>query len=80
VGRHPEPTAAILDSQSVKSTEAGGDVGFDGATPIKGRKRYLLVDIVGNVLLVRVTSADTPEREGRKSCSGGTASACPACC
>ena len=64
MGRQPEPSEAVLDSQSVKSTEAGGDVGFDGGKLIQGCKRFLLVDTVGNVLLVRVTSADTPEREG----------------
>jgi len=64
LGRQCEPSAAVLDSQSVKSTEAGGDVGFDGGKLLKGRKRFLLVDTIGNVLLVRVTAADTPEREG----------------
>ena len=64
VGRQPEPSAAILGSRSVKSTEAGGDVGVDGAKLIKSRKRLSLVDIVGNLLPIRVTAADTPEREG----------------
>jgi len=65
-GRQPEPSAAVLDSQSVKTTEAGGDHGYDGGKKINGRKRFVLVDTVGNVLLVKVTAADSPEREGAR--------------
>jgi transposase len=59
-----EPTAAILDSQSVKSDGHGGNVGYDAAKKIKGRKRHMLVDTLGLVLGVTVTPASTPEREG----------------
>ena len=63
-GKHSRPTAAILDSQSVKSDGHGGAVGYDAAKRIKGRKRHLLVDTLGLILGVAVTPASTPEREG----------------
>lgn len=65
-GRKGEPSAAILDSQSVKSDGHGGDVGYDAAKHIKGRKRHLLVDMLGLILGVKVTPANRPEREGGK--------------
>jgi transposase len=58
------PTAAILDSQSVKSDGHGGTVGYDAGKRIKGRKRHLLVDTLGLVLGVVVTAASVPERQG----------------
>lgn len=57
-------TAAILDSQSVKSAGHGGHVGYEDAKQIKGRKRHLLVDTLGLVLGVAVTPASTTERAG----------------
>ena len=66
-GKRARPTAAILDSQSVKSDPHGGAVGYDAAKKIKGRKRHLLVDTLGLVLGVLVTPASTPEREGAKA-------------
>ena len=65
--KRSQPTAAILDSQSVKSDGHGGAVGFDAAKGIKGRKRHLLVDTLGLVLGVWVTPASTPERDGAKA-------------
>ena len=66
-GKRSRPTAAILDSQSVKSDAHGGAVGYDAAKKIKGRKRHLLVDTLGLVLSVLVTPADTTERDGAKA-------------
>ena len=65
-GRHKHPTAGCLDSQSVKSTAVAGERGYDKAKNVKGRKRHLLVDTLGLLLVVVVTAACVQEREGAK--------------
>jgi transposase len=66
-GRMPSPSAAILDSQSVKTgTMVQDSVGYDAGKRVKGRKRHLLVDTLGLMILVVVTAASVPERAGAK--------------
>jgi len=66
-GKRCRPTAAILDSQSVKSDPHGGAVGYDAAKRIKGRKRHILVDTLGLMLGIVVSPADTTERDGAQA-------------
>ena len=64
--RDSEPTAGIVDSQSVKTTEAGGPRGYDAAKNVKGRKRHIVVDTVGNLLEVVVHAANIQDYDGVK--------------
>ena len=63
-GRNLDPTAGILDSQSVKGSAQGGGYGYDAGKKVKGRKRHLLVDVLGLVLVVVITPASVQDRDG----------------
>ena len=63
-GRAASPTGAIIDSQSVKTTEAGGPRGYDAGKKINGRKRHALVDTDGRVLVIEPHPASIQDRDG----------------
>jgi hypothetical protein len=65
-GKHTNPTAGIIDSQSVMVADQAGERGFDAGKKIRGGKRHLLVDICGLVLAVAVTPAAVPNRAGAR--------------
>ena len=63
-GRGEEPTAAIIDSQGVQTTEADGPRGFDAGKKIKGRKRHILTDTLGHMLTGVIHEANIQDRDG----------------
>jgi putative transposase len=65
-GREAEPSASVLDSQSVKTTSVKGVRGYDAGKNVNGRKRHILVDTMGLLLMVLVHAADIQDRDGAK--------------
>lgn len=76
-GREAQPTAGVIDSQSVKTTESGGVRGFDAGKKINGRKRHIVVDTLGLMFGAIVHAADIQDRDGAPEVLASIRKSCP---
>ena len=65
-GKQPTPSAGIIDSQSTKTTENGGDRGYDKAKNVNGRKRHIMVDTLGLIMVIVIHAASVQDYDGAK--------------
>jgi putative transposase len=77
IGREASPSAGVIDSQSVKTTESGGPRGYDAGKKIKGRKRHILTDTQGFLVGAVVHEADIQDRDGAPAVLASVRSAFP---
>jgi len=75
--REAEPTAAVIDAQSTRSSPQGGESGFDAGKKVKGRKRHIVTDTLGLLLAVSVTAASVQDRDGAHPVIEAAMKKCP---